>query len=267
MDKTRLVEWGTLGGEEVTEDGLLLSSMRSTSLDSMSRRSPDWNFLVSSSLPPPNVHSSTFPRSRGRMFDEPPPELPGIPVGTGSSEEWSSMMHMMLKDTAPDPSNGESTDDENPGENTNLPPETDQKEDGPRTSSDAAINRNQACLTPEEIRQLDMELGNNLGLNDALNLGLSLHGGMNLFNLDIIPPDGGRADSPSVYPLDDETASRPPSMHELEDAASQNTARPEVLQEDGIAVQGFKRTARTWWQRFIKGLRRVHNVMHFQRAE
>lgn len=210
------------------------------------------------------------------MFDEPPPELPGIPVGTGSSEEWSSLMHMMLKDTASTPSKGESPNDENPaasgaepGENINSPPETDRKENGPRTSSEAAINRNQGCLTLEEIRQLDMELGNNLGLNDALNLGLSLHGGMNLFNLDIIPPDGGRADTPSVYPLDDETpqVSRPPSMHALEDAASENTAREEVRQEDGVAIQGFKRTARTWWQRFIKGLRRVHNVMHFQRAE
>ena len=174
-------------------------------------------------------------------------------------------MQMMLND-------GESPTDENPagaepGENSNSPREADQGGNGAGTSSDAAMNRNTACLTPEEIRELDMELGNNLGLNDALNLGLSLHGGMNLFNLDIIPPDGGRADSPSVYPLDDETVSRPPSMHAQEDAASENAARAEVLREDGVAAQGFKRTARTWWQRFIKGLRRVHNVMHFQRAE
>lgn len=264
MDKTRLVEWGTLGGEEVAEDGLLLSAVRSTSLDSVSRRSqrpgsPDWNLLVSSSLP----QHSTFPRSRSRMFNEPPPELPGIPLNTGSSEEWSSLMHMMLKDTSSDPSKGESSNDENPaaniagpGENIESPPEAEQL-------SDAAGG--QACLTPEEIRQLDMELGNNLGLNEALNLGLSLNGGMNLFNLDIIPPDGSRADSPSVYPLDDETSqvSRPPSMRALEEAASDNSPKT----EDGVAVQGFKRTARTWWQRVIKGLRRVHNVLQFQRAE
>jgi len=186
-------------------------------------------------------------------------------------------MHMVLKPTSPagdspnDPD--DPTADGEPELTGDFPPGTDRREDHePKLSSvEAVTERDQSCLTPEEIRQLDMELGNNLGLNEALNLGLSLHGGMNLFNLDIIPPDGGdRTDSPSVYPVDDETsqASRPPSMHALEDAVSDNTARTEDAQEAvGVAVQGLKRTARTWWQRFTKGLRRVHGVLHFQRAE
>lgn len=285
VDKTRLVEWGTLGGEEVAEDGLLLSPVRSTSLDSVSRQShrpasPEWCHLLAPHptvlAPGPPIHSS-FPRSRSRLFDEPPPELP-ISINTSSSEEWSSLMHMVLKPTSPAGDSPNDTDDPNANGELELagdfPPGTDRKEDhdGPNLSSvEAVTERDQSCLTPEEIRQLDMELGNNLGLNEALNLGLSLHGGMNLFNLDIIPPDGyDRTDSPSVYPLDDETplASRPPSIHPLEDNMSDNTARTEAAQEAaGVAVQGLKRTARTWWHRFIKGLRRVHSVLHFQRAE
>ncbi len=63
--------------------------------------------------------------------------------------------------------------------------------------------------------------------NGALNLGLSLHGSMNLYNLDIIPPDGGdRTDSPLVYPLDDEMS-----------WASRSTLWKPLA---------FKRSARTW---------------------
>jgi hypothetical protein len=277
VDKTRLVEWGTLGGEEVAEDGLLLSPVRSTSLDSVSRQpqrpaSPEWNQLLA---PHPTVLAPSppirplFPSSRSRQFDEPPPELP-ISINTSSSEEWSSLMHMVLKSTSPaGDDTGDPTANGEPELTGDFPPGTDRREDHePKLSMEAVTERDQSCLTPEEIRQLDMELGNNLGLNEALNLGLSLHGGMNLFNLDIIPPDGGDpTDSPSVYPVDDERSqvSRPPSIHALEDNVSDNTARTEATQEAaGVAVQGLKRTARTWWQRFTKGL---HSVLHFQRAE
>ncbi|KAK2467224.1 hypothetical protein APHAL10511_000773 [Amanita phalloides] len=264
VDKTRRVEWGTLGGEEeeeVTEDGLLL---RSASLDSVSRQSPpEWNLLLtspSSSSSQPENH--TFPRSRSRLFDEPPPELPN-PVNTASPEEWTSLMQMVLK---PSSESSDAEDRKDPGspeqeprKTDEPPPQTECKEGEGDAPVDDAAGR-EACLTPEEIRQLDMELGNNLGLNEALNLGLSLHGNMNIFTLDILPPEG--RDTPSVYPPDDETphASRPPSARALEDTSENNSAsaRTDEVAIDQPFGQGFKRAARSCWNKLVKALRRMH---------
>ncbi|KAF8629751.1 hypothetical protein AX15_003291 [Amanita polypyramis BW_CC] len=282
VDKTRRVEWGTLGGEEVTEDGLLLSPVRSTSLDSVSppsqrSASPDWNFLVSSSATHPASVPPPFLRSRSRLFDQPPPELAPIPISKDSSDEWSSLMQRVLKSTS-EAGEGESSKENvneyppNPGESgpeveegpVDSHPKADAREGEPEGERQGETGAGrEACMTPEEIRQLDMELGNNLGLNEALNLGLSLNGGMNLFNLDIIPPDS--RDSPSVYPLDDETphGSRPPSMHALEEVLENSRTDAAV---DQTSVR-FGRSARTWWNKFVKRLKRVHSFVHLQHTK
>ncbi|KAM6504012.1 hypothetical protein JOM56_000955 [Amanita muscaria] len=276
VDKTRRVEWGTLGGEEVTEDGLLFSSVRSASLDSTSRRpvSQEWNFSLghsSSSQPTLKAHDHGFPRSKSKFFDQPPPELAPISIGADNSDDWSSLMHKVLQPSTPDDEKGKTTDEAalpDPGDPEAKTPRTEEVKDHngeehirPTESAQPATG-GEGAMTPEEIRQLDMELGNNLGLNEALNLGLSLRGdGMNLFNLGIIPSSG--QDTPSVYPSDEGASrtSRPLSVQVLE-ATSDASLGTRSDDYHPAPVHGVKTKARSWWGRFVKSFRRVHNILH-----
>ncbi|KAF8623298.1 hypothetical protein AX17_007470 [Amanita inopinata Kibby_2008] len=246
VDKTRRVEWGTLGGEEVTEDGLLLYPIRSASLDGAhrpSQHSTDWSCLGPSSTM--HVHG----RSRSQLFDQPPPKLAPLPINEDSAEDWSSLMQRMLESRAGSeesgaPDNDRDRDDtksrtEDEEEELDTRPETEGKQGAEMETNTATGSQSgwpksfgERLMTPEEIQQLDVELENDLGLNEALNLSLNPGGNMNVFKLDLVPPlpPSGElgCDTPSNY-TGTPHASRPPSVqiHAFEDM-SNASGRTEV---------------------------------------
>ncbi|PFH47769.1 hypothetical protein AMATHDRAFT_50058 [Amanita thiersii Skay4041] len=280
VDKTRRVEWGTLGGEEVNEHGILLPSVRSPSFDleagaSQPSLSREWNFLGPSSPselePARTIHKYT--RSKSQLFDQPAPELAPIPVCTDSHTEWSSLIQMVLDSTTE--TGGKDASEADPQSDPQQPapkpePEPDSEAQAAFRGQDGA---HQAApevvigetLTPEEIQQLDMELGSNLGLNEALNLGLSINGNMNVYSLGLIPTDTSGRNTPSVNPSDTDTqrisVSRPPSANAFDDFS--NASGQTQVTKTPLRNGEVKQSSRAWWCRIMKRLQRVHSFLHF----
>lgn len=111
-------------------------------------------------------------------------------------------------------------------------------------------------MSPEEVQQLDTGLEIDLGINQALDLGLGTHGGMNWFDLGLLP-DSGR-ESPSVYSsaLNTPHASRPPSASGSDHRSTTSTkAEPNVVLE-------MKSVSRPWWRKMLERLRRIPLILH-----
>lgn len=250
IDKNRRIEWAGISGDDVGEDGLLFSNVRSTSLDSAvgpSQRSvsPEWHVL------PPTRRPSTLPtRSRSRTFaTESAVEKPEIKLeGIGSdNSEWSSFMQTLLSSTE---STSESSASASTSASTsNLPPTPVIQDIPPEVPPQPPTEH---LMSPEEVQQLDTGLEMDLDINKALDLGLGMRGGTNWFDLGLLPITGRESPS-SVYSsaLQTPQASRPPSI-----TASDHQSMTSTKAEPIVVVE-FKSASRPWWRKMLSRLRRV----------
>ncbi|KAJ7662856.1 hypothetical protein B0H17DRAFT_1257678 [Mycena rosella] len=242
IDPSRRSEWGGRGpgGEDVAEDGVLFSTVRSTSIDSVpqpSQRSisplTEWNYIS----PPPVVYKPYSERRRSTVSLEPLPESAKIHLDgldPNSSAEWASSMQMVLASPI------------SASASTSTP------ELSSETHFESAMESVEELRTPEERSEAreramsEMDLGLE-SLNAAVDQGLGLiPGGMTWFDVGILP-SSGRA-SPSVYSCDQPSTpqiSRPRSVNQSYTEAEMRFPLRERFQ------------SRLWWQRFLNRLRRL----------
>ncbi|KAG5337276.1 hypothetical protein C0989_009958 [Termitomyces sp. Mn162] len=249
IDRNRRIEWGGTSneGDDVGEDGILFTTARSTSLDSTAHpsqrsASPEWNIL--------SRRSSTVPTRTGSrsLRTDPPTPSPAIQIeGLGSENpgEWASFVHTVLGESTPSTTASTS---QLPKPSDLLPPPAEE----PKEESEPT-------MTPEEFQQLDEELGIDLGIDGALDLGLGYRGGMNWFNLGMLP-GSGRA-TPSVYSSQAPTSlqpSRPPSVT-VTPQDNRSTASTKVGGETAQLMQtkSTKSSSPVWWRRMLQRLKKV----------
>ncbi|KAG6871804.1 hypothetical protein C0995_016360 [Termitomyces sp. Mi166 len=254
IDKNRRIEWGGTSNEsdDVGEDGVLFTTVRSTSLDSTAHpsqrsASPEWNVL--------SRHSSTVPaRTKSRSLrTHPPTPSPAIQIeGLGSENpgEWASFVHTVLGESSSSATASTSQPSEPAAP---LPPAIEEPDE----------EKAEPTMTPEEIQQLDAELGIDLGIDGALDLGLGYRGGMNWFNLGMLP-GSGRA-SPSVYSSQAPTSpqpSRPPSVT-VTPQDNRSTASIKVGGDtrQSIQTKSTKSSSPVWWRRILHRLKKVPLLM------
>ncbi|KAJ7716908.1 hypothetical protein DFH07DRAFT_1013238 [Mycena maculata] len=245
IDRGRRSEWGgnATSAEDVTEDGVLFSTVRSTSIDSMPQASQrsispltEWNYIS----PPPLVYKSHADRRRSTVSLEPLPEpvkirLDGVELN--SSAEWASSTQQVLASPV------------SAAASTSTP------ELSSETHFESAVESVEELRTPEGCagdtgRDAEMDLGME-SLHAAVDQGLGLiPGGMTWFDVGILP-GSGRA-SPSVYSCDQPSTphiSRPQSVDPSE--ARSETRFP--LRER------FK--SHLWWRRFLTRLRHLRAIL------
>jgi hypothetical protein len=112
-------------------------------------------------------------------------------------------------------------------------------------------------MSPEQIEQLNNGLEIDLGLNAALDLGLGQRGGMNWFDLGLLPTSDSGRESPSVYSSRAPTPrpSRPPSLHKSEHRSTTSTKT-----EINKVVESKSETA-PWWRKMLLRIRRVQTLI------
>ncbi|KAJ7119252.1 hypothetical protein C8R43DRAFT_901117, partial [Mycena crocata] len=241
VDPGRRWEWARNGtsGEDVAEDGVLFSTVRSTSIDSTpqpSQRSisplTEWNYIS----PPPLVYKPYSERRRSTLSLEPLPESSKIHLeglDPNSSAEWASTMQKVLA----------------------SPISATASTSTPELSSETfedAMESLEELRTPEDRpgdveRDLGME-----SLNAAVDQGLGLiPGGMTWFDVGILP-GSGRV-SPSIYSCDQPSTpriSRPQSVNPSETKTEARFPLRERLDSHHM-----------WWQRFLNRLRRLQAIV------
>ncbi|KAF8910926.1 hypothetical protein CPB84DRAFT_1723068 [Gymnopilus junonius] len=255
IDRSRRLEWAGFSTEEVGEDGLLSSHVRSTSLDSGIRPSqrslsPEWNYLprLSSS----SSHSEgTTPRDHS--VDEQPPELAPIEI-EAKEDEWDSIMKTVLSPTV---ESTEPDEEEDRGEE-----KSESKSDSERATENTDptnIPSDTPTMSPEQIEQLNTVTGFDidLGLNAALDLGLGQRGGMNWFNLGLLPTSASGRESPSVYSYQAQTPQASPraSVQPSEHRSTTST------KAEGNAVTNVKSEPSRWWRKMVNQIRRVQTLV------
>ncbi|RDB26071.1 hypothetical protein Hypma_006154 [Hypsizygus marmoreus] len=251
IDRNRRIEWGGIGNEDIGEDGVLFSTVRSTSLDSAIRPSqrsisPEWNILASSPL---GRRSSTLPpRNRSRSFaPETVVETPAIKLeglGTDNTGEWSSLLQTVL---------GSATTEEATASTSKLPEPP--AVEVPKASVVHEVSA-KPSMSPEEIRQLNTGLEMDLDIDTALDLALGYRGGMNWFEVGMLP-ESGRASPSSVY------SSHPPSLRPSPPpsvSASDNRSPTSTKAEPDRRVE-VKSGAQVWWRRILRRLRKAHFLL------
>ncbi|PPR01870.1 hypothetical protein CVT26_008422 [Gymnopilus dilepis] len=259
VDRNRRLEWGGFSAEAVGEDGVLSSHIRSTSLDSgvhPSHRSlsPEWNYLprLSSS----SSHSGTTTPRRSSV-EEQPPELAPLQI-EAKDDEWDTIMKTVLSPTV---ESSEPVDPADPAEDEDRGEDrTESKSDSERATENtdpSNIPSDTPTMSPEQIEQLDTGLEINLGLDAALDLGLGQRGGMNWFNLGLLPTSASGRDSPSVYSSQAQTpqASRPASIH-LSEHRSTNSTKAERYPRTNV-----KSDSPRWWTKLFNHMRRVQTLI------
>ncbi|KAF5379853.1 hypothetical protein D9615_005825 [Tricholomella constricta] len=265
IDTNRRKEWSGVGSVEgVNENGVLFSAVRSTSLDSEafhpSQRSvsPEWSVL--------NRRPSTLPsRHRSRSFAvelEPPTPSPEIQIeglGADNPGEWASFMHTVLSGSSEsDPAAS------TPASTSQLPAPVVEGEDASAERPVVADPPSAArpSLSPEEIRKLDTGIVMDLRIDAALDLALGYRGGMNLYDLDMLPGSG--RESPSVY------SSHPPSPCPSRPPSPAPSRPPSVTPLDHRSTTSTKDAAleskshggsQVWWKKMLRRLRRVHLLL------
>lgn len=251
IDRSRRIEWSGTMGDDVGEDGLLISDARPTSLDYSVRRSsqrsisPEWHDVV------PSRRASTLPaRSRSRTFatqsaiEKPEIKLEGL---SSDNSEWSSFMQTVLSST--DSTSVTASASGSTSNLPNIPLQDKPPEDQPEFKEPLTL-----ALSPEEVRQLDTGIEMDLGINEALDLGLGTRGGMNWFALGLLPASG--RESPSVYSSAIQTppASRPPSVSASEHRSTTSTkAGPN-------GVFQFKSAFQPWWKKILGKLKNTRFI-------
>ncbi|KAJ7278346.1 hypothetical protein C8J57DRAFT_1176263 [Mycena rebaudengoi] len=250
IDRGRRSEWGGNGAsEDVAEDGVLFSTVRSTSMDSTfhpDQRSisplTEWNYIS----PPPAVYTSPSERRRSTISLGPLPELVQIRIddlNTDSSAEWASAMQQVLSSP------------------TSASASTSTPELSSETHFESAVESADELRTPGEQQQAEEADGDtevDLGmesLNAAVDQGLGLiPGGMTWFDVGILP-GSGRA-SPSVYSCDQPSTpyiSRPQSI-----------GPSETKTETRFPLRN-KLRSQLWWQRILDRLRRIQTILRGRR--
>ena len=112
-------------------------------------------------------------------------------------------------------------------------------------------------MSPEQIEQLNNGLEIDLGLNAALDLGLGQRGGMNWFDLGLLPTSDIGRESPSVYSSRAPTPrpSRPPSPHKSEHRSTTST-KTEINE-----LVEIKSETAPWWRKMLLRIRRVQTLI------
>ncbi|KAJ7914667.1 hypothetical protein B0H13DRAFT_1611277, partial [Mycena leptocephala] len=249
IDRGRRSEWGGngAGGEDVAEDGVLSSNVRSTSIDSIPQTSQrsispltEWNYIS----PPPVVYEPYSKRRRSTVSLEPLPEFLKIHlygVDSNSSAEWASSTQKILASRVSATSTSTSTPE--------LPSETHfesamQSAEELRTTSDADAERDHQAEAEMGLESLYAAVDQGLGL---------IPGVMTRFDVGILP-GSGRA-SPSVYSCDQPSTpriSRPQSVDPSETTEARFPLRERIL-------------SHLWRQRFLNRLRRLQAIMLWRR--
>jgi len=278
IDRNRRLEWGGFVGEDVAEDGVLFTSVRSTSLDSgrgQSQRSlsPEWNYLSPLSLSSStsqSTHSETMSRRTASIY-EPPPEIAPLQIAD-KIDEWDSIMKTVLSPTLEAPELAESTDDLVPHQGASQ----DQDEPAATPISRGAASVDGAnedtmpsspMMSPEQIEQLNNGLEIDLGINAALDLGLGQKGGMNWFDLGLLPASAslnGR-ETPSVYSSQAQTPqpSPPPSIR---GGVSEHRSITSTKADANFVNNEVKSGSTTpWWRKIMGRFRRVHSLITVHR--
>ncbi|KAF8799102.1 hypothetical protein BYT27DRAFT_7176576 [Phlegmacium glaucopus] len=260
IDRNRRLQWGGFSGEEVVaEDGLLFSTVRSTSLDSAIRpsqrsASPEWSHISRlSSSHSHTASSESASRGDGSVHEQPPELAPILIEGLGAdkSDEWASIMKTVL---------ASSSSTETPRLAKDVPspvPQVDSEiQVHPKRKSVATIESR--FMSPEQIEQLNNGLEIDLGLNAALDLGLGRRGGMNWFDLGLLPRSTNGHETPSVYSSRAPTprASPPPSVH-----ASEHRSTTSTKAEGNNGDIAMKSESHAWWRRFLLHLRKVQSLI------
>ncbi|KAF7334995.1 hypothetical protein MVEN_02249700 [Mycena venus] len=262
IDRGRRSAWaGEDLAEEVAEDGVLFSTVRSTSIDSMpqpSQRSisplAEWNYVS----PPPVVYKPQSERRRSTLSLVPLPEsvkiqLPGI--NPDSSAEWASSTQKVL--ASPISAAASTSTPELSSEHTHFESAMQSMEEL-RTPDEHTntTERDGAERERERERQMDNLDSGLESLNTAVDQGLGLiPGGMTWFDVGIIPGSG--RDSPSVYSCD-----QPPSTLRI---SRPHSADPSESARFPLRERIPSTSSRLWWQRFLGRLRRLREKLRRHR--
>jgi len=182
---------------------------------------------------------------RSASTHETPPELAPLEgLGSDKADEWDSIMKRVLSPTAELPESSDITVQdmelvEHERKNTDIHP--------------TAF----PTMSPEQIEQLNNGLEIDLGLNAALDLGLGQRGGMNWFDLGLLPTSDSGRESPSVYSSRAATPrpSRPPSFRESEHRSTTST-KAEINE-----VVEIKSETAPWWRKMLLHIRRVQTLI------
>lgn len=154
------------------------------------------------------------------------------------------------REPEPEPTTPTATDDA----------DEDAKED-PLSTSDSNRKDDKPALplmTPEQMAQMNNGVEIDLGIDTALDLGLGRRGGMNWFDLGMLPTSASGRESPSVYSSQMATprATPPASVRASEHRSTTSTkANPVEADEHG------KSQVPRWWKKIILRVRQVHNII------
>ncbi|KAJ7183784.1 hypothetical protein C8R46DRAFT_1186690 [Mycena filopes] len=293
IDHKRRSEWGGngAGGDEVGEDGVLFSTVRSTSLDSLSplasNRSisplAEWNYisppLLHKSHPYPSSASVSERHRRSTVSLEPLPESAKIKlegVDINSSAEWATSTQQVLASpvsaTASTSTPELSSETHNHYESAEELLRTPEEPPTP-TLPRLVPNPNPSShththpplpLTPSANPQEaddDAPDETDLGLESlhaAVDQGLGLvPGGMTWFNVGILP--GAAASAPSVYSCDNEPEPSTPRSRSRTHSLSDAGAR--------VPLRARLRRSGAWWGRFVARLRALRAILRRHRQE
>jgi hypothetical protein len=254
IDRSRRLEWGGFSGEEVAEDGLLFSTgIRSTSLYSTIRSSkrcasPEWSHVSALSSSHSRVSSESASRGNDSVHEQ-PPELAIEGLGADKSEEWDSIMKTVLAS-----SSTEVPPASNASEDT-LPQADSELEIDPKGKSSSVVETR--FMSPEQMEQLNNGLEIDLGLNAALDLGLGQKGGMNWFDLGVLPQSANGRNTPAPRP------SPPPSVRASEHRSTMSTN--DSGDGGGIRVSNSG-SHHPWWRRFLLRFRRVQSLITIHKS-
>jgi hypothetical protein len=226
IDRNRRLEWGGFSGEGVAEDGTLFSVIRSiSSFESASR-------------------------GDGSVVHEQPPELGPILIeglGTDKSEDWDSIMKTVLGPTEVPPAS-------NLTEGT-VPQADSELEVDPKGKSAATVESR--FMSPEQMEELNNGLEMDLGLNAALDLGLGRRGGMNWFDLGLLPKSPNGHETSSVYSSRAPSTRRPSPPPSVRASEHRSTTSTKAEGNGGIIT---KTDSHRWWRRFLQKVQSMITV-------
>ncbi|KAJ6489007.1 hypothetical protein C8R45DRAFT_250200 [Mycena sanguinolenta] len=255
IDRGRRSAWagnhadGEDGAEDVAEDGVLFSTIRSTSVDSTPRVSQrsispltEWNCVS----PAPLVYKPYTDRHRSTLSLLPLPDsvriqLPGI--NHNSSAEWASSTTQKVLSSPISAAASTST------------PELSSE-----THFESAVQSVEELRTPDDRTNIEQQEGEiDLGLeslNAAVDRGLGLiPGGMTWFDVGILP-GSGRA-SPSVYSCDQVSTPRLSRPHSVDPSETRTETRFPMRE---------RLTSHLWWQRFLGRLQHFRDMLRRRRT-
>jgi len=230
IDRTRRLEWGGFSGEGVAEDGTLFSTFRSIS------------------------SSESASRGDGSVHEQPPELGPILIEGLGAdkSEDWDSIMKTVLGSPEVPPASTLT-------EVTVL--QADSEPVQPKGKSIATAESR--FMTPEQMEELNNGLEIDLGLNAALDLGLGRRGGMNWFDLGLLPKSPNGHETSSMYSSRAPSTRRPSPSPSVRASEHRSTTSTKAGGNGGIIT---KTESHPWWRRFLLRIRKVQSLITVHRS-